>query len=274
MSYGADVMSNTIIFCYDGSFEGFLCCVYNCYYGKKMPSDIVTEDTEQLCFGDYEDIYTESDKAERVNAAIRNRLGPQLSVFIRKAFLSCDPQKDITLLKFIILGFKYGRSVIDRLSDDVVLKTVKIEHYIAEEAHLYLGFVRFSDCGGVLVSEIEPKNSVLPVIAEHFCDRLRRERFLIFDRTHKTALIHDIDRTEIIYIDDFVMPEISEDERKYRSLWRKFYDTIGIKERYNPKCRMNLCPKRYWSCMTEFNRDDASREMIEIEKGKKVPLIS
>ena len=30
------------------------------------------------------------------------------------------------------------------------------------------------------------------------------------------------------------------DETKaaYRILWKRFYDTIAIKERYNPKCRM------------------------------------
>ena len=33
---------------------------------------------------------------------------------------------------------------------------------------------------------------------------------------------------------------------------RRFYDTIAIRERENPRCRMTHMPKRYWGTMTEF----------------------
>jgi len=44
-------------------------------------------------------------------------------------------------------------------------------------------------------------------------------------------------------------------ERFYRDLWRRFYDTIAIEGRYNPKLRMTHMPKRYWGTMTEFQED-------------------
>ena len=47
-----------------------------------------------------------------------------------------------------------------------------------------------------------------------------------------------------------------ETEARYRLLWKRFYDTIAIKERYNPKCRMTQMPKRYWGTMTEFQNAD------------------
>ena len=47
-----------------------------------------------------------------------------------------------------------------------------------------------------------------------------------------------------------------ETEAKYRLLWKRFYDTIAIRERENPRCRMTHMPKRYWGTMTEFQ--DAS----------------
>ena len=43
-----------------------------------------------------------------------------------------------------------------------------------------------------------------------------------------------------------------ETEARYRLLWKRFYDTIAIKERENPRCRMTNMPKRYWNTMTEF----------------------
>ena len=47
-----------------------------------------------------------------------------------------------------------------------------------------------------------------------------------------------------------------EEEALYRRLWRSFYDTISIEERYNPRCRMTHMPKRYWGTMTEFQREE------------------
>ena len=41
-------------------------------------------------------------------------------------------------------------------------------------------------------------------------------------------------------------------EANYRILWKRFYDTIAIKERENPRGRMTHMPKRYWNTMTEF----------------------
>ena len=47
----------------------------------------------------------------------------------------------------------------------------------------------------------------------------------------------------------------NETEAAYRLLWKRFYDTVAIRERENPKLRMTHMPKRYWSTMTEFQDD-------------------
>lgn len=46
-----------------------------------------------------------------------------------------------------------------------------------------------------------------------------------------------------------------EAEKRYRRLWRCFYDTIAIRERENPKLRMSHMPKRFWPLLTEFQAD-------------------
>ena len=33
-----------VIYVYDGSFEGFLCCVYNYYYNRLKPVAIMSQD--------------------------------------------------------------------------------------------------------------------------------------------------------------------------------------------------------------------------------------
>ena len=55
----------------------------------------------------------------------------------------------------------------------------------------------------------------------------------------------------------------NETEAAYRLLWKRFYDTVAIRERENPKLRMTHMPKRYWSTMTEFQ--DESYFQVEDE---------
>ena len=45
-----------------------------------------------------------------------------------------------------------------------------------------------------------------------------------------------------------------ETEKRYRRLWRCFYDTIAIRERENPKLRMSHMPKRFWPLLPERER--------------------
>ena len=135
---------------------------------------------------------------------------------------------------------------------DTVRRAVR---HLEEEAHLLTGFVRFSELEGALVGEISPKNWVLPLLRPHFCGRYPQERFLLYDRTHQEVLIHVPGKWAISPMEDFQMGPAGAQELLYRKMWRKFYDTIAIEGRYNPKCRMTHMPKRYWGNMTEFQQD-------------------
>ena len=59
---------------------------------------------------------------------------------------------------------------------------------------------------------------------------------------------------EFFYADAVDLPEPSEEEARYQALWRKFYDTIAVEGRVNPKLRRGMMPMRYWKNMTEFQR--------------------
>ena len=100
------------------------------------------------------------------------------------------------------------------------------------------------------------KNRVLPLLRSHFCARYLNESFFLYDRTHKEALFYTGGRTVIRPLEEFQMAPPDETEAKYRLLWKRFYDTIAIRERDNPRCRMTHMPKRYWSTMTEFQGPD------------------
>lgn len=250
---------SNLIYLYDGSFDGLLCCVFESYDKKEIPADIFSPDTEQTVLLPVKEILTDPKKSARVLVSIPKRMGADALDFIRHAFLTCLPQKELYILLFLRMGFRFGPSVMNMLADDVVNTLFKAVKHLNNETHLLKGFIRFSVFNGVLAAEIEPKNIVLPLLTLHFRERYPEERFLIYDRTHAMALIYRPYRSEIIPVDDLQLPEPDEEERSFRELWRLFYNTIEVQGRHNPKCRMSHMPKRYWKCMTEFDIGRKSR---------------
>ena len=242
-----------VIYNYDGTFEGLLCCVFESFYKKEMPSDIISPGAEQLSIYPIKEIETDFDKATRVKKAISTKISPEAMRLVSRGYLTCHSQKELLILKFLYLGFHYGGKVMNMLTNDTVNSLFKAVQHLDREVHRYLGFVRFSVYEEALVAEIEPKNIVLPLMKRHFCERFSNESFMIFDKTNHMALVYRPYKAQIISVDDLILPPVTEDEIYYRELWKAFYDIIAIEERYNPKCRMTMMPKRFWKHMTELS---------------------
>ncbi len=244
---------SNVIYYYDGSFDGLLCCVFESYSKKEVPMDIILPDAPQTMLLPTKEISTDTDKANRVLSSIPAKMGDDALAFIRQAFLTCLPSKERYILLFLRLGYQHGPKVMNMLADDVVNMLFKAVKHLTNESHLLKGFIRFSIFNNALVAEIEPKNFVLPLLAQHFCERYPEEHFLIYDKMHGMALIYRPYQSTILPIEDLQLPEPDEEEQSFRKLWQLFYDTIEIQGRHNPKCRMGHMPKRYWKYMTEFS---------------------
>lgn len=247
MPDGTDLVYN-----YDGSFEGLLCCVFESYAKKEIPQNILSPNGQPGLFDSCKFIETDHEKAQRVYDSIPIKISLEAQELVKLGFLTYIPQKELLIFRFLRLGYKVGGRIMSMLTDDTVDSLQKAVHHLTFEAHRYKGFIRFSIYNEALVAVIEPKNFVLPVIAAHFANRFRNEVFMIYDKTHKSALIHQARRVEIVEIDDLQLPELEEKEAEFRRLWQQYYKTIGIENRYNPRCRMTFMPKRFWSQLTEF----------------------
>ncbi len=174
---------------------------------------------------------------------------------VERAMLTCLPGKEAHLLAFLRLGYQKGPMVMDMLHDEAVAPVMGAVTHLVREAHLYLGFVRFTHNAGVLSGVIEPKNRVLPLIAQHFLDRFPREAFILFDRTHKEALVAQNGRGRIAPLEQMELPEPDSPERAVRALWRRFHAAVAIEPRSNPACQRTHLPLRYRRVMTEFTSD-------------------
>ncbi len=246
-----------VIYYYDGSFDGLLCCVFESYDKKEIPLDILLPDAPQTMLLPTKEIETVPEKAARVLASIPKKMGDAALDFVRRAFLTCLDHKERYILLFLRLGYTHGPKIMNMLADDVVNTLFKAVKHLDNESHLLKGFIRFSIFNNALVSEIEPKNYVLPLLVVHFRERYPEERFLIYDKTHGMALIYRPYESAIIPIEDLQLPEPDEEEQSFRNLWQLFYNTIEVEGRHNPKCRMGHMPKRYWKYMTEFGGQSA-----------------
>ncbi len=248
-----------LVYIYDGTYEGLLTCIFESFSRKEIPRDIQVNGQAQLSLSPLYRIATDEVKARRVAVSFPTKLGHQVTEFFQMSFLTCLTGKEIFMLRFIHKAFRYGPCVLDMLADDTVHILTKAIHHMTQEAHLLKGFIRFSDYHSFLVTVIHPKNFVLPLLQPHFCDRFGREAFLIFDENHNAALFHQPGKSKIIPLTELTLQAPDEEEQKYRALWQSYYETIAIKARYNPKCRMSHMPKRYWDFMTEFGAQGISK---------------
>ena len=250
-------MSWTQISCqYDGSYSGFLSCVFDCWVNREEPVEFRT--TEDMCCSLYplRAVATDQAHAMRVYRSFA-KFGAEGQRLAVRTFLTCLPDKELWLWRFLRLAYDQGPAIGRNLTDPVVDKVRKAVWHLEHEAHQYKGFTRFSELDGVLAGEIEPKNRVLPLLRPHFCSRYPQENFVLHDRTHSEALFHrpGPGGCVILPVEDFSLGPAGAEELQYRRLWRAFYDTIAIEGRYNPRCRMTHMPKRYWAMMTEFQKD-------------------
>ena len=261
-----------IIYCYDGTFEGFLCCVFESFMHKEIPSGIVSQKDVQPSLLEQYNIETNDKNALKVKKSIPAEMGQEALPFLKDALLSCLPDKELFMLDFMRLGYKAGPKVMNMLANETVNTLAKAVRQLRFEAHKYTGFVRFSDHAGLLFSSIKPKNSVLHILAPHFADRYFNEKFVIYDETHKLICAGAGGRYIISAASDITMPETDATEQTYRDLWKIFYDTIAVEGRENPKCMMNFLPKRYRSHMTEFQTN--SQKNKTLPKNKEIKLLA
>ena len=241
--------ANLVYIC-DGSLEGIFCCVFESYVRREVPADILPDG--ELTLFPVRQIICDEAKALRIHRSLE-RISAEVLEWAQTAYLSCVDGRELLIYQFIALAYRYGAKVTSMLADPVVSGVFKAVRAVRNEAHLLIEFLRFSDFGGALVAEIEPKALVLPYLKTHFAGRFPDETFFIFDLTHGLALLYRPYEAAIQPIDGFELPQASGEERAFRSLWKRYYDTIAIEGRYNPKCRMTHMPKHFWKHMTEFS---------------------
>jgi len=248
---------------YDGSFDGLLTCIYHHYY-REPATGIYPQDLYQPnLLSPSMVVVTEPALAERVYRAIEEKISSRALETVYHVYISSSPEKENLILGYIRLGFQMGSRVDLYHSHPAVYPVQRLERKVVGEAHRLLGLLRFADMGGFLYAVMAPDHNVLPLLADHFAERLRGERWIIHDKRRNLAIIyngHDRSCSGLAvhakwYITDFsyrLEESVPESERQWQRLWQDYFKKVSIESRYNPRLQSRCVPHRYRRYLVEF----------------------
>lgn len=258
------------VFICENSIEGIFTGVYDAWasrYGHRNLRLTIEEPQTYELFCEYIRVVPSPEKSQKISRAVCNSFGREAYQDICQAIMATDTKKRHRLDKAdciyrtILLGFAMhdGHQVLTALGEPYVARVFELARSTDREAHHLLGFLRFRQLkNGILASTIHPKNDVLPILGEHFSDRLPQERFLIYDELHQTAVLHTPGAPFILVDASGIRPEMMDDvsteELQFQRLWCTFFDSIAIEARRNPKLQSQNIPKRFWKDTVELQQ--------------------
>ena len=87
-----------VVYQYDGSFDGLLCCVFRAFYQKEEPLEIRPAEEAQPTLLSAVTVPTRPDQARRVLRSIPEKIAPAALRWVELAFLSCMEEKELAIL--------------------------------------------------------------------------------------------------------------------------------------------------------------------------------
>lgn len=252
------------IFTCKDRYEDMMTCIYDAWeWALKNGHDnlmLRKEPIEQMgLFDEYVHVDADVKKARKVTDSIKRKISEDAYVSVFYATLSIEEDALDAAYRFLNIGFKYGISVMNMLTDPYVMRMMELRRRVGNEAYSFKEIARFNSLDGkVYVSHIEPKNDVAYIVAEHFANRMPSENFMIIDDNRQLSVIHSGENEMYIrYLSNEEMSVLKQTEEKfdaYEDMWIDFFDTIAIKERENYECQRAHFPLWKRKHVVEFDR--------------------
>lgn len=244
-----------LIYIYDGSFDGLLTAIFDSFKNHELPLAITNDSNiQEDLFCEYKCIKTDTAKAKRVSKSISEKVSHEALTDIYYTYLSDTKNKGRICLEYVHTAFRFGKNVKSHMTIECVFSVISSIKRVKNEAHQFIEFIRFEELdGGVFYSKISPRCDILEIVSKHFQKRFPTMPWLIHDLTHNKCAVYNGNSLYITPAHSAPKLSRTDDELKFRKYWKRFYDTIEIKERHNERCRSSHMPKRFWDNMTEFN---------------------
>lgn len=254
-------MEKGIILTYDGTYEGFLTCVFTAFEQKLIVTAISPDsEIQQDIFSVPELVITDCKKAERVKKAINNHLPARAVSQLYYSFLSEEPGIELLIHRYLRSAFSNKNFSSTDYGDPTVLKIAQTAKKVGREKHRMEAFVRFKlTKDEIFFSTIDPDFNVLPLILPHFKTRYADQKWLIYDLKRKFGIYYDLNKVDFVTL-NFSENIITNDqditiyapsETEFQKLWQQYFKSTNITSRRNLKLHLQHVPKRYWKYLTE-----------------------
>lgn len=242
------------IYVTDGSWEGLLSAVYDSWYQRQdnvrnilpamplQPDFLIT----------YKPIRTNEAKADKVFEAIVSKLSSQSAQRVMLCWFSELPDAGRYILNYLRLGFATGPNVDEMVLHRFVQPLIEAADRVACEAHRMKGLLRFHKTKlGQFCAIIEPDHYILPLLAEHFADRMGDVPWIIHDHRRELSVAFEDGHWTIVAgrLIDTVRQHDDEDDAQ--QMWQRYFDAMAIEGRLNPRLQRRNMPQRYWKHLVE-----------------------
>lgn len=106
-----------VSYTYDGTFAGFLTCVYESYRHQEAPAAFSGPEDPQLSLYPERPVETDAKRAREVYVSLARRISPAARELVALGFLTCAEERELLLWNFIWYGYARGRAVTLDLTD-------------------------------------------------------------------------------------------------------------------------------------------------------------
>jgi probable DNA metabolism protein len=258
---------------YDGSFQGFLCACAEVLNAREPVPRPVRESQPPTLFEDRMSVLRDDARAAALWGRLRGRITPGLMHTLFEAFLSEMPGIDAAVAVVMRRMWRAGDCRSLDLSDPDALAVEKAANRAREEGHRFCGLVRFSELSdGSFYAAVEPSCDILGLIGDHFASRFSPMRFAIHDTLRHCAILHGSGMDwKLIEGFSLALPEqsmvgdampdayLSVREREIRAMWSRYFETIAIASRRNPRLQSSKVPLKYRAHLIEFSEWSQAR---------------
>ena len=237
------------IFICDGSPESFFTAVFDGY--RDADCKITSEkDLQILLDSKFIKVAPDPEKVRRVTSGISKYDKNALDDIII-SLRSCDRRREQIAFEYIKTIFKMKMPVKNAFNLPEINAFNDILHKVTYEIHKIKGFLRFMvSATGALYAPYSPDNNITDLLMPHFTARLGAQKFVIHDVKRKIAGLYNGSDWIMCPLDE---PEIviSDDEKSFESLWKKYYSSVNIESRPHEKQMKGYMPVRYWKFLPE-----------------------
>lgn len=277
---GAPELFDEVAYGHDGTLEGLLTAVFEAYARHEDPTDIAPDALLQPRLSQRISIIpTDMEKATRVRNGLVRKGGWSAFNAVKRASCSSDPEAGNAVYRFVryVMDEYTGkRRPYNNISHPSVSPVFRIVRSVNQECEHMRQFIRFEHMRGdgadLWYARCNPRDSVIPLVMDHFVERFNVQPFIIHDENHDLCGVYDGEGWQLVRLgaaaqDDLGLPPRASEEALMQDAWKRFYRSVSIDARYNPELRRHFMAKRFWKNITEMKDDIPALRRMSQDQG-------